>query len=419
MDDRLFVSLNIDGLAALIRQAQSSVCYVAPGIHETPALAIAEVAKRFGPSSVTVCLDVDEHVFRMGFGTTAAIDLLRGEGVRIHNAEGLRTGMIVVDRMGFMFAPTALLLEAGDRVNEAPNAMRLSRGQMMEALARLLPATKAMAVAQAETDEERKELLSRELEVPSTEMSDGHFESVEQQLRESPPAQFDVARQVRVYNSRLQYVEISLRGASIHRHRLPIPKVLQAFGSNKELEGRLTTSFELIERDGALSSKAIEDELNELRNHFTRVIDGERLMLKAQEETFKERLKTFDASLKAYREQVEAKLGGDLENSLAAIVSYYLPIVMENPPDAMMGQLPLFDREHAKRWLEHELRQKFPNPEKLLSHMNLEVRYKDLTFQSLNKEGFLEKVQQAFPAGNWDKAYSEFLALGEKARPTS
>jgi len=49
------------------------------------------------------------------------------------------------------------------------------------------------------------------------------FAAVERRLEEAPPVRFDVARQVRVFNAYLQYVELKLTGAAIQRHRLSIP----------------------------------------------------------------------------------------------------------------------------------------------------------------------------------------------------
>ena len=37
-------------------------------------------------------------------------------------------------------------------------------------------------------------------------------------IEEAPPVRFDLARQVRVFEPYLQYVELSLSGASIQRH---------------------------------------------------------------------------------------------------------------------------------------------------------------------------------------------------------
>jgi hypothetical protein len=73
----LFRSLDSAAIAADIRAAQFSVCYAAPGIQQEPANAIADVAKRIGPDLVTVCLDFDERVLRMGFGSLSAVKTLR------------------------------------------------------------------------------------------------------------------------------------------------------------------------------------------------------------------------------------------------------------------------------------------------------------------------------------------------------
>jgi hypothetical protein len=45
--------------------------------------------------------------------------------------------------------------------------------------------------------------------------------------------------------------------------------------------------------------------------------------------------------------------------------------------------------------------------------MVLEERYKDVTFETLNRDDFLEMVRKAYPDVDWDKAYSEFKAAGE------
>ena len=39
---------------------------------------------------------------------------------------------------------------------------------------------------------------------------------------------------------------------------------------------------------------------------------------------------------------------------------------------------------------------------------------KDVTFETLNRQDFLDAIQEAFPRVNWEKAYEEFRAAGEK-----
>lgn len=55
----------------------------------------------------------------------------------------------------------------------------------------------------------------------------------------------------------------------------------------------------------------------------------------------------------------------------------------------------------------------FPSAKSLIQNMLLEVRYKDVTFETLNRADFLESIKSASPSVDWDKAYDEFMAAGE------
>ena len=416
MSEPLFLSLDSARLASEIAGAEKTVCYAAPGILREPAVALAELAGKIGPEFITVCLDFDERVMRMGFGTLDAVETLRGVGIPVRSTPGLRTGLIVIDDAGYIFTPTALYLEADDRSDMAPNAMRLSKDQVTEALARLSPAAKAIAVALANTEEDRERIREQAVEVPSEEVGDSHFKAVEQRLEEAPPARFDVARQVRVFNAYLQYVELKLTGAVIQRHRLAIPSSIQKLGGAKDLEGRLRTTFDLIEKGGKLSSKALENSMNEIRKNFTASLgkDHGRVVLKAAKPHLDERLARFPAELTAHQEKVKKELKGQLDESRKQIVDYFTPNVVANPPDAMRGQFVEFEEPEARAWLESELDRVFPKAEALVQKMQLDVRYKDVTFETLNQKDFLDAIKRAFPHVDWDKAYNEFRAAGER-----
>jgi hypothetical protein len=84
----------------------------------------------------------------------------------------------------------------------------------------------------------------------------------------------------------------------------------------------------------------------------------------------------------------------------------------------LSGQL-LTDKpteEDARRWLNLQLDTVFPNADDLIQKMELVQTYKDVTFETLNREDFLPLIQKAFPAVNWKKAYKDFRAAGEKAK---
>ncbi len=417
LENSMFCNLSFQEMASFIRSAKASVCYAAPGVQSEVALAIADVAKRFGAEMISVILDFDERVIRMGFGSINGVEILREKGVVIQNCPKLRTGIVIVDQKGYVFTPTALYLEDDQSLPNALNAIRMSSEQLIEARARLSPAAKVIAIAQVKTPEEKAKIEALPLDIQVEVVEENDFKAVQQKLHEVPPVSFDVVRQVRVFEPYLQYVELSLTGVAIQRHRLVIPPGIQKLGASKELENRLRTTFDLIEKGSKLSSKPLEDALNEIRKNFTPSLgkDHGRVVLKAAKPILMQRLVEFREKLAEYQKTVKDELQAHLNKSREEVITYFLPQVIESPPDALRGRLLTAkpSEEDARRWLGGELDRVFPKTEDIVQEMKLEERFKDVTFETLNKDDFLESVKAAFPNLDWDKTYSEFKAAGQ------
>lgn len=411
----LLTALSSRQIATLIHAAKQRVCYAAPGIQDEPADALAELKAKPCPISITVSLDFDERTLRMGYGTLSAVETLQSVGIEPTHSPGFRSAVLIVDDAGWVFTPTALYLEAEPQSDETPNAIRLTSGQVKELLLRFCPAARAEAIAQAETPAEVARIEAIPLEISELPIFEVHFDEVKRSIETAPPVKFDVARQVRVFEPYLQYVELSLTGAAVQRHRVRIPKSLQNLGTSKDLEGRLKTTFDLVEKGGALSSKSLEDDLNQIRKDLTPSLgkDHGRVVLKSAKPRLLERLAELRAKLEAHQAKVAAELQKKLDDSRQQVVDYYLPRAKENKPDALVGSLLFVTDDDIRRWLEEELDNVFPSAKDLIHNMTLEDRYKDVTFETLNRPDFLESVQQAFPRINWDKAYTEFKAAGE------
>lgn len=419
MSEPLFLSLGFGQLAAEIGKAERAVCYAAPGIQELAGTALAAAAARLGPKWVTVFIDFDENVLRMGFGTFEAVAAVRKAGVAVQSTPGLRTGLVVIDDFGYIFTPTALFLEAEAHNPLALNAMRLTRTQVAEAQARLSPAAKTMAMLFAKTDEEKQHIREQAVEVPSVVISEEQVAAVATKLEAAPPLNFDVARQVRVFNAYLQYVEMSLTGAAVQRRRLTIPPAIQQLGVGSDIEGRLRTTFDLIDRSGALSSKSLEDRLNSIRKNFTPTLGKKhgRVVLKASKALLEQRLDEFRADLAKHQANVEAELQKGIDASISQIIAYYVPIVTANPPDIIRARTATVTAEVVERWLGQELARVVPTASELVGRMTLDVQFKDVTFETLNQPDFLEGVKAAFPDEDWEKTYRDFIAVGEATAP--
>src|SRR4051812_28941090 len=103
--DALFCTLGTAQIADFIRSAQRSVCYAAPGVQPEVAKALVQTSDRLGAEMLTVCLDFDERVMRMGYGEVKAVEALRQSGIAVRTVPVLRTAFVVADAMGFIFTP--------------------------------------------------------------------------------------------------------------------------------------------------------------------------------------------------------------------------------------------------------------------------------------------------------------------------
>ena len=86
-EQALFRALDFAAMAAFIAEGKTGICYAAPGIRTDVAKALLAFAKR-EPNLITVHLDFDERVMRMGYGDMDAVELLRQVGINVNSSPG-------------------------------------------------------------------------------------------------------------------------------------------------------------------------------------------------------------------------------------------------------------------------------------------------------------------------------------------
>ncbi len=95
-------------------------------------------------------------------------------------------------------------------------------------------------------------------------------------------------------------------------------------------------------------------------------------------------------------------------------MNYYLPLAQRSEPDALVGQFGSNpDEATIRAWIDSELERVFPAAQDLVQKMELQVLFKDVTYETLNQPDFLKAVKAEFPRMQWDKVYEEFRAAGE------
>jgi hypothetical protein len=217
------VSLRDIELEGQVSCARHRLVFIAPGLSESVAQAIIKKWLELGRDAVVVVVDPDPEVCRLGFGDLAALQILQETaervGGRIQQQRGLRVGIIVTDETTTVYSPPPCLIEAGGQPGEKLNAIRLD--------------TPILDVARtAESD-----LRSIDLNPEPMERAD--VQNTAQDLNANPPVKFDLARKVRVFNARFEFVEFELHGLSLSRKRVPIPSDLMGLVKDSKVGSAL------------------------------------------------------------------------------------------------------------------------------------------------------------------------------------
>ncbi|MBE3065784.1 MAG: hypothetical protein IMZ69_12310 [Spirochaetes bacterium] len=399
---QMFSALNSCRMVAEVARAGRRVAYAAPGIDNAVAAAMVDASRRINPGAVTIVLDCDEKVCRLGYGGVQGVRWLKDAGLDVRQSPGLRVGVLVCDDSAWCFAPTALYVEEQPHSDETPNAVRLVPEQAAALIQAICPSSLPGTAADA----------GREIGVEP--LSPPELAKVEEGLAIAPPLAFDVSRQVRVFHPYIQYVDLSLKGCSINRHVVQLPGDIVHLVPSDEVNARLKTTFNLIGRSSNLSDSALQAALKQIRKKYVRSL-GQlwgNVLLRARRLDFDKEVEAFRAKVEAHQKKVQAELQAEIDKSIGQIAKAFAARVRAKPPPDLLGgtlgEKPT--REDAIRWLHAVLSRVFPLAEEIVSRMELIVHFKDVTYETLNEEGFGEALRTAFPAVNWGKPFSEFDA---------
>lgn len=191
----------------------------------------------------------------------------------------------------------------------------------------------------------------------------------------------------------------------MQRRKISIPKSLLTVSSlGDNMKGRLKTTFNLIPDSNKFSSKNLDDKLMEIRSNFTKSLGNKegRVILKQNKNIFEERINELKQDIKTHSEEMEKDLESTIDSSLTDIANYYLPIIQDNKPDKLIGSLSQnCNKEDIKNWIFTELKNHTPCISSLINNIKLEVKYKDVTYETLKKEVFMDEIKKNFPNFDW------------------
>lgn len=396
LSDRAITFANDATLCEMIEAATRRVVVLAPAISSALAAKIAGKWRELGATAVSVILDVDPEVYRLGYGEFAALQALESTaaelGTTLNRQPGIRVGLVIADDETLVYAPTPLLIEAGPKKPQTPNAIRL--GPPPSALERDLGQGPAGVLAQV---------------IGLDKADKAGIGKVNESLMKNPPQKFDVSRSVRVFNAAFEFVDFELSGTFIDRKTVPIPKHLSGV-ADVQTRQQLQTSFRILPPNHKLSGEHLQKDKALIAKKYLRTITGYgTVVLRSRKTEFEAEVEQLRADVNAFADTVRADLQSAMDKNRASLVSAMLPLVRRSPPKDWIksdGKKP--DATTLREFLDDDLRRAFGSAEQLVKHMQVKLVFKGVTYELLTEEKFRDAAKQAIP--ELADLYSEFDA---------
>lgn len=395
--DRTFTVATDEALSELILQARDRILFIAPGITEPVASAlVAKLADQ--RLSITVILDSDPEVYRLGFGTPEGLATLKTQfdanqfGLRCQ--PGIRIGVLVADDKTLIYSPVPQLIEAGSTSVFKPNALFLEGAT----------ATKLSEAAGA-----TQNTRPSDGEIGTRALTPQDVEAIKKSLDENPPEPFDLTQKVRVYNSRFQYVEFTVEKYQLTKQTVPIPAYLMGLAGDMQDRWRnslrvmdmeaTAVKLEITAGDGKTKEVSVDQnyldaERKKIEQKFLIPILGfGSVMFKNQQQDFEAATDAFNKLLTRYFEKLEEQLGGSLLDLVLTVVEQLLPSVTANPPEQYkrFGIPTVADiKELLHRDIEEAITLKT-----LIQEPKIKKVYKDIAYQSVKSNDFQERLRKS------------------------
>src|SRR5690606_30275772 len=333
--------------------------------------------------------------------------MLLEAGVAVRKESGLRIGCLIIDEQGWAFSLPPMAVESQTSVDYL-NAFELTADQIDR-----------FTQAMGGTDDGKAGKPSNPVpEIGREPVSDAEIKATNDAIKQTPPQAFDLQRQVRVYQARLQFVEMELEGGKVEQRTIRLPKTLKQsiFANDKEIEERLNASYKLIDAKSSEKLSALRKDAEALRNDYAPSL-GKRLgrvILSTKKKEFEEKVNELRTRIENYCKEERDELQASIENSLESLANNLAPIIKERPPTELASRCAEVTLDISKDYLLDILRKAAPSAPEVLAKTKIHLTFKDVTIEMLRDSEFQQRVKQEFRYEDWVKPFSEFTAAQSK-----
>lgn len=437
-----FCAVDDATLIKLINGARRRVVYISPGIHEQVAVALGKRFSEVDGLDVTVVLDPDDDVCRIGYGDANGLKLLHASAGRngfwVREQAGLRVGVLLADDQTLIWAPTPRSVESppistdGASNFAAPQEALFPEPTGMTPNGLLLgnhPSEQLAKAVAAEGINADPKLA----EIGKSAITPQRVVETLAALEKNPPIPVDLQRITRVFSTKLQFVELTVKRAKLSQTQLTVPSQLLNADVKDELKGAIESRLKAFAdlRDhrvevpaflngepafGRNSQPLLESASEATLESFRKAIERKfiydipgygRLIAKDEKSTFEAHVAAYTKQLeehsKGLRELVDAQAIKILDEAVDLIMKRAERSGSEFRPDRSSL------REELKKGL-NKAKNEAPS---------VKVVFKDVTFEQTKSADFRQRVEKALPAakrkqlGQWAHDFDAAQAAGK------
>ena len=411
---RLFTTATDDRLIDLIRSAKDRLAVIAPGLTTPVATALAARMHDLPNLSLTVILDADAEVYRMGYGDPDALRIIRKTSDEymfdLREQPGVRIGIVISDDSTMVYAPVSRNVEAGSTTKDKPNAIVVSGGT-----------TDKLAEATG-VDEGKQEIGMRG-------MKPRRVAQMEEDLKANPPHPFDLTRRLTVFSSEVQFIELRIRNATFSSRKIKLPQEFQKF-EDQELRRRVDSNlkipidlrreveieFESYRRHERLwvNEATIKRERDEIESTFFHDWKGRgKVILRRDKDQLKNELNRLLTMTKKYHKALEKRFEQHKVTFRKQFVSEFLDPFKQSPPDQLVRRRQR-DEESCRYYIETTADRLFDKAVTLGSPQ-YEVVYKEISIEDLKDEKLMGELRRLMERADVDPVILQRLFHTEHA----
>lgn len=390
-----------------VLSAERTIRLVSPGLDEPRAQCLATAAE--SGLDVRVVIDPSEETERHGLGEVRAIDSLRAAGVEVRQLNGNAVGFLLVDGTGYCFFPQSRLFsEEGAGLNAVSvdpfQAQRLERAffpcrsddevkEMRERLEGVLDDLADHVGRVLVTDAELKGVEPLDEEA---------LQEVKEALERNPPRDPNLTRQFSAYTTKLQFIELILKGGTFDSRTVALPDDIP-LGVSKALQDKLRTKMRVFSGDELPALQDFRDfrrEVDAFRDKYSTYLPSRKMRIFRTEK----KRQLLD-ELAALRKKIPALVAALAADVMAAIGSTekdledeVVRLLMADPPGdygvfkAHPDVLENVIRRDARRMVS---RIRFPEPQEILGRIELKEHFYEMTWEDFSDDDFIRELREA------------------------